>query len=91
MKPIQLIGAPTDVGASIRGTSMGPEALRVADIASALARNGLQVTDLGNLAGPGNPGHAPVNGMRHLEDVVAWNTAVFTAPMKFLQTAVCRC
>ncbi|HBD34651.1 MAG TPA: arginase, partial [Cupriavidus sp.] len=33
MKPVTLIGAPTDVGASIRGASMGPEALRVADIA----------------------------------------------------------
>jgi len=27
-----LIGAPTDIGASDRGASMGPEALRVAGI-----------------------------------------------------------
>ena len=27
---IRLIGAPTDVGASMRGASMAPEALRVA-------------------------------------------------------------
>ena len=31
---ISLIGAPTDIGAGSRGSSMGPEALRVANIAS---------------------------------------------------------
>ncbi|PLP96693.1 arginase [Cupriavidus pauculus] len=77
MKPVTLIGAPTDVGASIRGASMGPDALRVADIAGALARNGLQVTDLGNLNGPGNPWQAPVDGMRHLQEVLTWNEQVF--------------
>lgn len=84
MKSLHLIGAPTDVGASIRGTSMGPEALRVADIVGTLARDGLQVTDLGNLAGPANPGHGPVDGLRHLEEVVAWNTSVFQAAYEIL-------
>lgn len=77
MKPITLIGAPTDVGASIRGASMGPEALRVADIAGALARTGLVVNDAGNLNGPGNPWQAPVDGMRHLQEVIAWNQQIF--------------
>jgi len=77
MKQVTLIGAPTDVGASIRGASMGPDALRVADIASALARNGLDVSDHGNLAGPGNPWQTPVDGMRHLQEVLAWNQQVF--------------
>ena len=77
MKAVTLIGAPTDVGASIRGASMGPDPLRVADIAGALARNGLQVRDLGNLSGPGNPWQAPVDGMRHLQEVLAWNEQVF--------------
>lgn len=77
MKAVTLIGAPTDVGASIRGASMGPDALRVADIAGALVRNGLQVRDLGNLSGPGNPWQAPVDGMRHLQEVLAWNEQVF--------------
>ena len=31
-QPIALIGAPTDVGAGVRGASMGPEALRVAQL-----------------------------------------------------------
>ena len=52
---VDLIGAPTDIGAGSRGASMGPEALRVAGIREALQGRGLQVCDLGNLAGPANP------------------------------------
>lgn len=74
-----LIGAPTDVGASDRGSSMGPEALRVAGIAEALGRQGLKVTDRGNLSGPGNPCAPPVAGYRHLFEVLAWNQAVHHA------------
>jgi arginase len=84
MKPVTLIGAPTDVGASIRGASMGPEALRVADIAGALVRNGLDVTDLGNLVGPGNPNLPPTDGVRHLPEVVAWNRLVMDATYQAL-------
>ena len=52
---ISLIGAPTDIGAGTRGASMGPEALRVANIASVLSSHGLEVLDRGNVAGPANP------------------------------------
>ena len=34
---VSLIGAPTDVGAGMPGTRMGPEALRVAGLAEAIA------------------------------------------------------
>ena len=74
--PVALIGAPTDIGAGHRGASMGPEALRVAGIATALAARGLDVHDLGNLAGPFNPWLPPTGGYRHLEQVVAWNRLV---------------
>jgi len=77
--PISLFGVPTDVGAGRRGASMGPEALRVAGLASALAARGLDVVDLGDLSGPKNPWTAPVDGYRHLPEVAAWNRAVFTA------------
>ncbi|HYI04700.1 MAG TPA: arginase, partial [Reyranella sp.] len=33
---VTLIGAPTDIGAGSRGSSMGPEALRVANIGPVL-------------------------------------------------------
>ena len=82
---IRLIGAPTDVGAGVRGTSMGPEALRVAGLQAALAQRGLRVTDVGNLAGPPNPWLAPVNGYRHLDEVVAWNRLVHEAVYRALQ------
>ena len=74
-----LIGAPTDVGASERGASMGPEALRVAGLARRLQEYGLRVEDRGNLAGPGNPGLPPTDGYRHLAEVVQWNRLVHDA------------
>ena len=76
---ISLIGAPTDIGAGTRGASMGPEALRVANIASVLSSHGLEVLDRGNVAGPANPWLPPVNGYRHLAEVAAWNQAVHDA------------
>ena len=76
---LRLIGAPTDIGAGHRGASMGPEALRVAGIAEALRGRGLDVEDIGNLVGPQNPWQPPLNGYRHLPEVVAWNRAVFAA------------
>jgi arginase len=78
-RQVSLIGAPTDIGAGMRGASMGPEALRVADIAAVLAGHGLEVADLGNLAGPPNPWQAAQRGYRHLDEVVAWNRAVHDA------------
>ena len=76
---VSLIGAPTDVGASTRGASMGPEALRVAHLRRMLESQGVEVLDRGNLQGPGNPELAPVDGYRHLAEVTAWNRAVHDA------------
>ncbi|MCK6426184.1 MAG: arginase [Burkholderiaceae bacterium] len=73
---VSLIGAPTDVGASLRGASMGPEALRVAQLKERLEAHGLVVADRGNLSGPANPWRPPVGGWRHLAEVTAWNAAV---------------
>jgi arginase len=78
-RTVTLIGAPTDVGASDRGASMGPEALRVAGIHKALANRGLYVVDRGNLSGPHNPELPPVEGYRHLAEVTEWNTRVHEA------------
>jgi len=76
---ISLIGAPTDIGAGTRGASMGPEAMRVANIATVLAAHGLDVLDRGNLIGPNNPWLPPVDGYRHLAEVTAWNQSVHDA------------
>jgi arginase len=83
--PISLIGAPTDIGAGARGASMGPEAMRVAGLRAALEGRGLDVQDRGNLAGPANPWLPPVDGYRHLAEVVAWNQAVHEAMLAELR------
>jgi len=76
---VALIGAPTDIGAGHRGASMGPEALRVAGIVEALRARGVAVVDRGNLIGPMNPWQPPVEGYRHLPEVLAWNRLVLAA------------
>ena len=75
--PVSIFGVPTDIGASRRGASMGPEALRVAGLVEAIAARGVDVRDVGDVVGPRNPVAPPVNGYRHLEEVVAWNRGVF--------------
>ena len=79
MTTIRLIGAPTDIGASVRGAGLGPDALRVAGLPEALQLRGLQVTDQGNLPGPPNPWQPPHAGYRHLPEVVAWNQSIYNA------------
>ena len=76
---VRLIGAPTDVGAGVRGASMGPQALRVAGLAEALRGLGHTVDDAADLSGPANPWQAPRDGWRHLDEVAAWNRAVRAA------------
>ena len=76
---VSLIGVPTDIGAGARGASMGPEALRVANIGPVLASHGLDVADRGNLSGPPNPWLPPVHGYRHLDEVVQWNRSLHDA------------
>ena len=74
-----LIGAPTDIGASDRGASMGPEALRVAGLAEALRNRGLDIVDRGNLTGPANPWLPATEGYRHLAQVADWNRLIYEA------------
>lgn len=86
LRNVSLIGAPTDIGAGARGASMGPEALRVAGLAEALRGRGVDVVDRGNLSGPPNPWLPPVDGYRHLGEVVTWNRTVHEAIHAELKT-----
>jgi arginase len=79
MRPVSIIGAPTDIGASVIGARMGPEALRVAGIVEAVARYGCLVRDCGDVAGPLNPQQGPVDGFRHLHEVAEWNRKLHEA------------
>ena len=83
--PVSIFGVPTDIGASKRGASMGPEALRVAGLVGAIAARGVDVRDVGDVQGPRNPVSAPVDGYRHLDEVTAWNRGVFDLSSRELQ------
>ncbi len=76
---VALIGAPTDIGAGMRGASMGPEALRVAKLQATLETQGVTVVDTGDLRGPANPASTPIAGYRHLAEVTQWNLTVHDA------------
>ena len=58
---------------------MGPEALRVAGLQSALQARGLKVLDRGNLPGPPNPERTANGGYRHVAEVLEWNRRVYDA------------
>jgi arginase len=47
--PIEIIGAPIDLGQGRRGVDMGPSAIRVADLDAALEALGRAVTDRGDI------------------------------------------
>ncbi len=83
---VTLVGAPTDIGAGSRGASMGPEALRVAQLQAMLESQGVEVVDRGNLNGPGNPALPPVNGYRHLTEVATWSRLVHDAVLAELRS-----
>ena len=83
--PVSLIGVPTDIGAGHRGARMGPDAMRIAGLAEALVARGVEVADRGNLQGPVNPWQPPVQGYRHLEEVVAWNRELMLATLAELR------
>ena len=85
MQHVSLIGVPTDIGASTVGCRLGPQALRVAGITQALTEYGCRVRDTGDLAGPGNPEQPPVNGYRHLPEVIEWNQILYDAVLEELE------
>lgn len=52
MKKIEIIGVPTDFGANIRGTNMGPAAIRIAGLKERLEHLDKQVIDAGDIDVP---------------------------------------
>ena len=49
MKQLDIIGAQMDIGASKRGVSMGPAAIRYGGLIEGLRKEGRTVCDLGEL------------------------------------------
>ncbi len=77
-RAIALIGAPSDLGASLRGAAMGPAALRIAGLAEHLKELGHEVEDRGDLA-PSSAAGPSVAGVRNVETLVGWKVALHDA------------
>ncbi len=75
---IGLLGVPVDVGASQRGTLMGPDALRTAGLRAVLEALKFQVEDFGNLAvGPASfLNDAPPDQAKNYREIQAWTRAI---------------
>src|SRR5437763_11126174 len=77
-KRIALLGAPVEVGASQRGTLMGPAALRTAGLAAVLENLGFAVTDHGDLSSADLVAidEEPPQNAKHYREIAAWIRAL---------------
>jgi arginase len=75
---IALLGAPVEVGASQRGTLMGPAALRTAGLAAVLESLGFSVEDHGDLslADLTAADDAPPPNTKHYREIAGWIRAL---------------
>jgi arginase len=71
---IALLGAPIEIGASQRGTLMGPAALRTAGLSTVLGALGFEVEDHGDIAIGEAAGlaDAPPDNARHYREIQRW-------------------
>jgi arginase len=77
-KQIALLGAPIDMGASQRGTLMGPAALRTAGLLTVLETLGFEVTDHGDLSvnGAADLTDVPPGNANHYREIQRWTCAL---------------
>ena len=75
---IAVIGAPIDMGASQRGTLMGPAALRTAGLITVLDSLGFEVTDHGDIsvADMADLADPPPSKANHYRDIQRWTRAL---------------
>ena len=82
----RLIGAPVRDGAGRRGCEMGPDALRTAGLAEAIASLGHGVADLGTLPAPApRKASFPNPALKNLPEVAAW--VALLADVAFTESA----
>ncbi len=77
-RSIAVLGAPIDMGASQRGTLMGPAALRTAGLLTLLESLGFAVTDHGDLSisGMADLTDAPPAKANHYREIQRWTRAL---------------
>ena len=75
---IAVLGVPVEIGASHRGTLMGPAALRTAGLLNLLGGLGLDVTDHGDLSisNMSDLADAPPENARHYREIQRWTRAL---------------
>jgi arginase len=74
MKKVALLGAPVEIGASQRGTLMGPAALRTAGLLTLFEALGFAVEDHGDLSigEMAELADAPPDNARHYREIQRW-------------------
>lgn len=84
-----LIGAPLQIGAGQLGCEMGPSALRIAGLHTALEELGHTVHDAGNITPRafGDVSH-PNKAVHHLGETVAWTEALSAAAYEHSQASI---
>lgn len=80
---IALIGAPFDLGAGVRGASLGPEALRIAGLEEHLTRLGHRVMDRGDAAPLDAHDFSP-SACRNAAATANWTRAVYDLTLSAL-------
>ena len=85
---IAVLGAPIDLGASVRGTLMGPAALRTAGLITVLESLGLDVTDYGDVgfADIAALGDDPPANARHYRQIQRWSRVLARRSHELAQT-----
>jgi len=85
---IAVLGAPIDMGASQRGTLMGPAALRTAGLLALLESLGLEVSDYGDLsiAGIVDLTDSPPDNANYYREIQRWTGAVSRSGYQIAQT-----
>lgn len=88
-KGIGLMGAPTGVGAGLKGTRHGPHALRAAGLIELLQESGWPVHDWGDVPKPGkiavSEDELSAFAVKDWQQVLGWNLAVFNTVSQVLQ------
>ncbi|HKO70316.1 MAG TPA: arginase [Bradyrhizobium sp.] len=78
LRRIAVLGVPVEIGASQRGTIMGPAALRTAGLLNLLGTLGFDVTDHGDLSisNMRDLADAPPENARHYREIQRWTRAL---------------
>src|SRR5689334_13137868 len=85
---VALLGAPIDIGASRRGTLMGPAALRTAGLPSLLESLGFDVTDSGDvgIADLAELTDIPPSKANHYREIQRWSRVIARRSYELAQT-----